>query len=145
MYKSKVDKFLSSDRFFMPTGDGFEADMALDDKGCPCKVGKINVYERIQAERDSTDISIMMQRFRNGEVDVFDQMDPQYIDTVDYPHSLADLHAKIEEANELWSMLDDSEKSKFENLTDFLNREGVYYSSVDDVDGGDVNERTDTE
>lgn len=124
MYLSKVDKYKNHEHFYMPTGDGTEPDFVENEKHDLEFVGKINVYERIQADKANGDINILIQRFKNGEIDVFNQVEGAYIDTTLFPESLAELHERVDDAHTLFEMLDPEIKAKFKDAEEFYDTYG---------------------
>lgn len=125
MYLSKVDKYKNHDHFYMPTGDGTEPDFVENEKHDLELVGKINVYKRIQADKANGDINVLIQRFKNGEIDVFNQVEGAYIDTTVFPESLAELHERVEVADDLFSQLDPNIKSLFKSADEFYSTYGT--------------------
>lgn len=66
----------------------------IDDKGeMVRKVTKVeNIYDRIQAARDSVDLQRILERYENGDASALDRVQGMYIDAVDLPKNVHELH-----------------------------------------------------
>ena len=133
--------------FFSPTGNGtieeyqLKRDPKTGEESLVC-VGIRNIYEEIQAFKESTDISNIIERFVNGETDVLHQVDGVYADVSDAPTSYADYFNKVKEAEKIFESLPEDIKDKFDNSaekfflefgTDSFNDKVSDASNVEDV------------
>lgn len=89
---------------------------------------KENVYDKIQADYDSTDINKLMLRFSLGETDVINQKDVFYGDVTNMPTTYAELFDRVEECKRVFDALPADLKSEFGNsyevfFTEFNNDE----------------------
>lgn len=75
----------------------------------------INVYEKIQAERDSVNIDKLMERFVLGDKDALNRAPASYIDTRDLPKTYAELFERGLEAEQMFEQLPVDLKEKFDN------------------------------
>lgn len=120
-FKTYIDRLEKPIKdFFSATGDGTEDVYELireKDTGEEIlkKTGKHNVYADIQAYAPSADISNIIQRFQNGEIDVLTQSKGAYFDATSLPKSYAEYFAKVKEAEKLFSQLPDEVRNKFDN------------------------------
>lgn len=107
-------------KFISPSGDGFVDVYQLekDSKGGKeelRKTGRKNLDEEIQAYRESTDITNIINRFVNGETDVLHQVDGAYVDATDAPKSYAEYFARVKEAEKIFNQLPSDIKDRFDN------------------------------
>lgn len=75
----------------------------------------INVYERIQADRDSTDINKLMERFALGETEALNINKGAYIDTRDMPKTYAEVFERGLECEQFFDGLPVDLKEMFDN------------------------------
>lgn len=125
MFNSKIDKYKNAEHFYCKTGDGTEPDFVYDDNHDLKQVGVTKVYDHIQADAASGDINVLIQRFKNGEMDVLNQREGFYGDFSDVPESLIELKQRADEADDLFSQLDPSVKSLFKNADEFYGTYGT--------------------
>lgn len=107
-------------KFVSPSGNGFVDvyELVTDKKSGSeevVKTGKKNLFEEIQAYRESTEIANIINRFLNGETDVLKQVQGAYMDVTNAPTSYADYFAKVKEAEKIFNQLPDAIKDKFDN------------------------------
>lgn len=76
---------------------------------------KINIYERIQSSKDSTDINNILRRAAEGDYNVLNMVSGNYLDIVDAPSSLAEAQHFVIRAKEEFNSLPKEVKAKFEN------------------------------
>lgn len=76
---------------------------------------KTNVYERIQADYDSTDINKLMLRFSLGDTSAINVREGKYIDVTEMPTTLAELFDKAVQAEQLFTELPVDLKEMFNN------------------------------
>lgn len=74
---------------------------------------KENVYDKIQADYDSTDINKLMLRFSLGETDVINQADVFYGDVTKMPTTYAELFDRVEECKRVFDSLPADLKAEF--------------------------------
>ena len=66
---------------------------------------KENVYDRIQADYDSTDINKLMARFALGDSSALDQRPGIYIDASKMPGSYAEMFDRVEECKRFFNRI----------------------------------------
>lgn len=71
----------------------------FDDRGVwhLVAVGRKDLYGEIQSHADSVDINILLQRFKNGDIDVFSRVQGIYGDFTDMPETMIDAVNRIEQ------------------------------------------------
>lgn len=79
------------------------------------KNSKINVYDRIQADRESTDINILMQRFALGDSEALNINKGFFIDARELPKNYAEVFARGLEAEVYFEGLPVELKEMFDN------------------------------
>lgn len=116
---SYFDKLERKSGYISPSGNGYIDEYQIQvnkETGEEelIKVGKRNVYEEIQAYKDSADITNIISRFVNGETELLHQVNGVYGDFTNAPTSYADYFAKVKEAEKIFNDLPDEIKSKFD-------------------------------
>lgn len=76
---------------------------------------KTDVYARIQADRDSCDINLLMQRFINGDASAIDIKKGEYIDTRSLPKNMFEVYEKGLEAEQYFDSLPVELREMFDN------------------------------
>lgn len=76
---------------------------------------KTNLYEKIQAARDSVDLQAMLKRYEAGDNTVLDKVQGMYIDTVDLPKNYAELYTAVSRANEVFESMPVAIKEEYNN------------------------------
>lgn len=74
-----------------------------------------NIYEQIQMYADDCDLNILLKRYQNGEVDVFNQVETFYADVADMPRNYAELLNKVSQAENFFSTLPSEIRERFNN------------------------------
>lgn len=74
-----------------------------------------DVYSRIQADKDSVDINVLMQRFALGDTEALDIKKGFYLDTRDMPKNIHEVFAMGLEAEQYFEGLPVELKEKFDN------------------------------
>lgn len=82
------------------------------------KVGETNVYEKIQADKDSCDINKIIARFVAGDTSALDRVKGMYMDTTDFPENYAEFLQRQQDANKLFDRLPLDTKEAFNNSAD---------------------------
>lgn len=151
---SYFDAMKRHSKFVSPSGDGYVDvyELVADKNGKNeelKKTGRKNLFEEIQAYRESTEISNIINRFVNGEVDVLHQVDGYYADVTNAPTSYADYFRRVKEAEKIFEQLPDEIKDKFDNSAEkFFLEFGTdsFVNKVSDLDNPDteVNEPMNT-
>lgn len=117
---SYFDAIERHSKFVSPSGDGFVDVYELrknvktgeDDL---IKTGRKNLYEEIQAFKESSEIANILNRFINGETDILKQVDGFYGDVTSAPTSYADYFNKVKEAKKIFEGLPEEIRNKFDN------------------------------
>ena len=76
---------------------------------------KENVYARIQADYDATDINKLMARFALGDSSALDQRDGFYGDATKLPSTYAEMFDRVEECKRFFNSLPVDLKQSFGN------------------------------
>lgn len=95
-----------------------EYEYKLDKKGAKQLVKKdsqIDVYSRIQADAESTDINYLMQRFALGDTEALDIKKGFYLDTRDMPKTYAEVFERGLECEQYFDGLPVDLKEMFDN------------------------------
>lgn len=79
------------------------------------KTGLTNSYKAIQMHKDSTDLSIIINKFLNGDKSVINQSEGVFADLVGCPKSFADLFSKTQECINVFDMQSKELRSAFDN------------------------------
>lgn len=79
------------------------------------KDSQIDVYSRIQADRDSCDINILMQRFALGDTEALNINKGFFLDTRDMPKTYAEVFERGLEAEQFFEGLPTDLKEMFDN------------------------------
>lgn len=67
--------------------------------------GEIDTYAEIQSHADSTDIYTIMARYENGETEILNRKNGQWIDLTEMPTTFAEMHQLIIEADQTFQNL----------------------------------------
>lgn len=90
------------------------------------KDSKINVYDRIQADYDSTDINKLMLRFSLGDTEALNVRSGQFIDVTKMPTTLAEVFDKAQQAENYFRELPTDVKELFNNsASEFFSQYGT--------------------
>lgn len=137
-----------------------EYEYSLDKDGRKTLIKKdsvINVYERIQADRDATDINKLMERFALGDSEALDINKGFYIDARDMPKDYREVFERGLEAEQYFDSLPVELKEMFDNsysvfFTEFGSAEfdekvnryndrfvNHQYEEIEKTDNGEVN------
>lgn len=81
--------------------------------------GKFNLYDQIQAYRDSCDLGLILDRFmKTGDVSILQQRQGFYADTTEYPKTYAEMLQLAQKAEEFFYTLDTDTRAEFNNDPD---------------------------
>lgn len=113
-------KQAESSKYISRSGDKYldEYEYKVDEKGVKQLVKtdkKTNVYERIQADYDSTDINKLMLRFSLGDTSAIDVRSGEFIDVTEMPKTLAEVFDRAIQAEQLFNELPADLKTMFNN------------------------------
>lgn len=114
------EKMATSDKYISRSGDGFlqEYEYKIDDAGVKKLVkadSKINVYDRIQADYDSTDINKLMLRFSLGDTEAINIRSGEFLDVTELPKTLAEVFDRALQAEQYFKDLPTDLKEMFNN------------------------------
>jgi len=108
-----------------PTGDGTEDkfELRIDKNGVKNleKVGKTNLYEKIQAGLEQTLIYNILERFNAGDTAVLEKAKGQFGDFTQFPTNLAEAQQQVINAEIMFNELPVKVRKEFnESYTQFL-------------------------
>lgn len=91
-------------------------ELRIGDKGeqILVEVGKRNLAAEVNAWKESTDISILMTRFRNGDLTALDQRKGEFIDVTEFPKTNRDVLNQVIEGRKLFDSLPVEVKKNFD-------------------------------
>lgn len=123
-------KYQERKNVYCPTGDKIQIEhtphMDLDGHRKLIKDNPKPIYEMIQASREQCEIERIVKRALNGDMNVLNAMEGQYIDITGAPQSLAHAQQIIIEAKRQFDNLDSETKAKFENNPEvFVSKAGT--------------------
>lgn len=75
--------------------------------------GKHDLYSEIQSHKDSVDIHVLLQRFKNGDIDALNRRSGAFIDVTDMPQNYAELLNTMIETRQYFDSLSPEIKGKF--------------------------------
>lgn len=67
--------------------------------------GQTDMYAFIQSHADSVDINILLQRYKNGEIDVLNKVQSYYADITDLPKTFADVLNTVKAGEDAFAAL----------------------------------------
>lgn len=135
--------FAKHDRFFSETGSREEPvyQVEFDKKGVKSLkiTGKRNVYDEIQAQRESCDLQIILKRYLNGDESVLNQRVPLYIDNTQLPSNMAEWFNLVESTKSYFYSLPSDVRAQFNNSVEqFLVGASDAGFNVSNVDSSNV-------
>lgn len=74
-----------------------------------------NLYERIQAARDSVDLQALLKRYEAGDNTALDRVQATYFDLVDMPTNYAEMYQAIQNCNDIFAGLPVDIKEAYNN------------------------------
>lgn len=77
--------------------------------------GKVDTYAMIQADKDSTDINLLIKRFTAGEIDILDRYEVFYDDATAYPRNLLEAMQVKSRVDEFFMSLPPDEREKYDH------------------------------
>lgn len=139
---SYFDRLEKHSAFYSPTGNGTIEEYQLKyDKETGTevlvKIGIRNTQEEIQSFAESANITNIISRFVNGEVDLLNSVNGVYGDFRDTPKSYAEYFERVKEAQKIFNQLPESIKDKFDNSAEkFFLEFGTssFESKISDLD-----------
>lgn len=75
--------------------------------------GKENIYDYIQSFKDSCDISLIVKRFTNGEIDILSRRQGMFFDATQMPKNLAETLNYVRDAEEQFKSLPVEVRARF--------------------------------
>lgn len=89
------------------------------------KTGEEDIYAQIQSHKDSVDINVLMQRYKNGEVDVLSRVQGVFADVTGMPSTYAEMMNIVNDSTAAFEALPISVREKFNhNVMQFLQESG---------------------
>lgn len=98
-----------------------------DSKGCVVleEIGRINLYDEIQSHKDSVDIHVLMQRYRNGDTEALSRAQGLYFDATVFPKTYAEALNHMADLERVFMSLPVETREKFNNsFSQFLASSG---------------------
>lgn len=80
--------------------------------------GKVNIYEKIQADRKSVDIHSIMRRYAAGETDVLNRVQGFYADVSNLPTNYIDVLNAVHRGQALFDSMSKEVRAKFDHNFD---------------------------
>lgn len=118
LYAPRERKFVPSSR----PGDRVRVtyDWSFDENGKKVlgPAGKIDQHEYIQSHRSSVELSILLDRYRDGDESALDGLNrsqPFFGDVTEAPKTLADYYQRIADAEKLFYSYDPKVRAAFNN------------------------------
>lgn len=108
-----------------------DTEIIEDGKRVVVPKGKVNLYEKVQADKASCNIYNILNRFARGDVDVISQRVGQFIDTVGMPSNIIDAHKKLETMRRGFESMPAEFKEKFGYSFDTFVEKGATLSPDD--------------
>lgn len=114
-----------------PSGNGTEIDWKLTKvKGIEdlTNSGVINVYQKIQASRESSDLNYLVKQYQEtGDSSVFLRRRAEYFDLTKMPKDVFDYQAMIDEAQAKFAELPADLRAKFgNNLYNYISDDSAF-------------------
>lgn len=88
-------------------------------------IGKHNLYDEIQSHKDFTDIHIIVDRFKNGDLTALNRRVGSFMDITDFPHNYAEMLQSFIDARKVFDELPADKRSKFGDFDTFLSTFGT--------------------
>lgn len=74
-----------------------------------------NLYEKIQAARDSCDLKAILARYEAGDNTALDRVQGTYFDLVNLPHNYTELYNAVQKCNDVYESMPIEIKNKYRN------------------------------
>lgn len=74
-----------------------------------------NIYDRIQAARDSVDLNKILERYENGDASALQKVQGMYIDTTELPKTYHELYKAVQIHNDAFNSMPVEIKQAFDN------------------------------
>lgn len=122
-------KFGDRCRIYSDPGSEYEPEYApiYDERGNWHleEVGKRNVQAEIDSHKDSCDLHVLLQLYREGDTEILNQRAAEYFDATQMPKTYAEFLQYRIDAEARWNELSAETRDKFENNLDvFLSTAG---------------------
>lgn len=96
------------------------------------EVGTINIYDKIQSHRESTDLALMIKRFEQGDETALERIRGFYMDTIGMPKTLAETLQMLEDSKVLFESLPVELRDVFNhNPDEFLVKLDSYMKKIE--------------
>lgn len=96
------------------------------------ETGKEDIYDMIQSHADSVDIHVLLKRYANGEMDVFEKREGQYFDATEMPTTFAEMLNIVNNAKATFDSLPQELRNKFDQSFE------VFLAKMDSPEFGDL-------
>lgn len=111
-YRTQFD---DHERFICESGREEYEVYTVDDDGNPVVSGVNNRYEEIQSHRESVELSVLLQRYAQGDETALNKVQGVYEDIVDSPKTLADIYEYVKDAENSFNDLPPGLRDLFNN------------------------------
>lgn len=104
-----------SDLFITESGNPEYIVYNADEDGNPVEAGIGNLYDEIQSHRESVELSVLLQRFAQGDETALNKVQGVYDDIVGAPSTYAELFDAVKNAESSFNGLPAGLREKFNN------------------------------
>lgn len=111
-YRTQFD---DHERFICESGREEYEVYTVDDEGDPVVSGVNNRYEEIQSHRESVELSVLLQRYAQGDETALNKCQGVYEDIVNSPKTLADVFEYVKDAENSFNNLPPGLRELFNN------------------------------
>lgn len=154
MVKTKFDR----ERFFTPSGtkflDTYQEEINKKGHLHLIKIGQTNVYEKIQADLESTRIENILHQVAMGDLSVLNQRETLYVDSTNMPKNLMEAQNIVIKAKAEFEQMPQEVREIFHNSPEeyvsemgskeFLNKMAPYNKKLADIqEAGSLKEYND--
>lgn len=97
------------------------------------KTGEEDIYDQIQSHKDSVDINVLMQRYKNGDETALSRVQGVFADVTGMPRTYAEMMNLVNDSTAAFESLPISVREKFNhNVMEFLQQSGtdVWYDKL---------------
>ena len=93
--------------------------------------GVVNLYDKVQADKEATNIYKILDRFARGDISALSQRIGQFIDTVNMPKSIIEAHKQLDTMKKGFESMPADFREKFDFSFDKFVEKGAKMSKDD--------------